>query len=92
MTNDIKCITERVRAEIPDVDVVQMQKTHPGDDDGLWWFRRPGKTKDIQIESSSHSLPFIIEHDDMRSSSDALSGTTIDEVVQHVVTYLKRLA
>jgi len=48
MTRDIDRIIEIVRSRIPDVEVVQMHKTHPADDDGLWWFRLPGVRKDFR--------------------------------------------
>lgn len=91
MTRDIDLIIARIRAELPEVEVVQMHQTHPADDDGLWWFRLPGKKKDIQIESSTYSLPFIVEHSDMRSSDEAHIGHTIDEVVRYVTSYLMSL-
>lgn len=87
MSSDIDLIIERMRSAVPDVEITQMHKVHAADDDGLWWFRRPGKS--IQIESSSHSLPFLIEHD---GGTAALMATTIDDVVHHVVTYLKSQA
>jgi hypothetical protein len=61
-----------------------MEKYHPADDDGPWWFRLPGKTKDIQIESSTGSCPFLIESRDDKSSTDATTGDTVEEVVQKI--------
>src|ERR1051326_4833362 len=91
MTHDIESIIDGVRRQIPEVEVVQMHKTHEADDDGLWWFRLPGHQRDIQIESSTYDCPFLIEHDDMKSSSEALTGHSIAEVVEIVSRYLLAL-
>ncbi len=40
--NDIDRVISGVKTKIPEVYVVQMHKSHPADDDGLWWFRIPG--------------------------------------------------
>jgi hypothetical protein len=89
--NDIDVIVGRIRDNMPDVQVVQMDKTHPGDDNGLWWFRLPAVTKDIQIESSTGECPFLIEHDDMKTSGDAITGTTVGETVKAVLDYLNKI-
>jgi len=88
---DIDCIVERVKERIPGVIVDQLTKIHPADDDGLWWFRLPGIKKDIQIESSSGSCPFIVESDDF-SSTNAKTAHTIDEAVLMIIEYLHSLA
>src|SRR5260221_9932167 len=51
--NDIDRVISGVKTKIPEVYVVQMHKSHPADDDGLWWFRIPGIAKNIQVESAS---------------------------------------
>jgi len=88
MKRDIDKIIEILTQQFPTLRVVQMEKYHPADDDGLWWFRLSGKTKDIQIESSAGTCPFIIESSDDKSSADATTGNTIEEVVQKVAAYL----
>jgi len=91
MRHDIESIIDGVRRLIPEVEVVQMHKIHAADDDGLWWFRLPGRRRDIQIESWTYDCPFLIEHDDMKSSSDALTGHSVSETVQIVTKYLLAL-
>lgn len=89
---DIEAIISGVRSAIPDVEVVQMHKTHPADDDGLWWFRLPGISRDIQIESSIYECPFLVEHDDMQSTSDAFSVQTVPDAVDAIVLYLRSIS
>jgi hypothetical protein len=92
MSRDIDQIIERVRRLVPDLRVQQLQVSHPGvDDDGLWFFSLPGIAKDIQIESSYGMCPFIVEHSDMKSSTDAETGRSVEETVEKVVAYLRSL-
>ena len=93
MQRDIDLIIERLTANIPDIHIEQLKVRYPGaDDDGLWWYRLPGMTKDIQIESPSGNCPFLIESDDDKSSKDALIGLSIADVVERVSAYLRSLA
>jgi hypothetical protein len=91
MPCDIDSIIAQVRRRLPAVAVTQMHKSHPGDDDGIWWFRLPNVAKDIQIESSSGNCPFIVEHDDMQTTAEAITATSVAEVVENIVMYLERL-
>jgi hypothetical protein len=77
-----------VRRQIPEVEIVQMRKKFEADDDGLWWFRLPGVAENVQIESSSYDCPFLVEHDSMKSSSDAMTCRTVEETISAVVAYL----
>ena len=88
---DIDTIIASVKQQMPDVEVVQMHKFLPNDDDGLWWFRLPGIKKNIQIESSTWDCPFIVEHSDMKSSSEAEAARTPEEAVAKIVGYLSGL-
>lgn len=82
MPRDINHIIDRLKAEIPRVQVTQLQVAHPGaDDDGLWFITIPGRDGEIQIESSHGSCPFLIESD---FSDERSQGHTIDEVVSTV--------
>ena len=89
MRHDIDTVIDGVRRLIPEVEVVQMHKTHAADDDGLWWFRLPGIAEDIQIESSSYDCPFTVEHDSMTSSADAITCRTVEETISTVIAYLQ---
>jgi hypothetical protein len=88
MARDIERVIELVRTRFPDVNVVQWQKLRPGDDDGLWWFRLANIDKDIQLESSSGACPFLIEHDDMKSTAEQWWAQTVEEAAQAVIEYL----
>lgn len=88
MARDIEKIVEEVRRLVPAVQVVQMHKCHPADDDGLWWFRLPGLKPDIQIESSTGNCPFLIEN---TLTQTRLTAKTVEEVVDAVTSYLRSL-
>jgi len=76
---DIDQIIARLRLTVPGVEVAQLQVAHPGaDDDGLWFFRVPGRAGEVQIESAKGSCPFLIECD---FSTAREHGDTVDEVV-----------
>jgi hypothetical protein len=65
------------------VQITQLQVTHPGaDDDGLWFIKVPGRTEEVQIESSSGTCPFLIESD---FSSQRQYGRSVYEVVGTVM-------
>jgi hypothetical protein len=91
MPQDIETIIAEVRRLIPEVEVIQMHKTHEVDDDGLWWFRLPGVTKDIQIESSSYNCPFLIEQDSIGGSINTIVCSTVEQVVSTITHYLEPL-
>jgi hypothetical protein len=82
MTRDIDQIIERLKAELPGVQVTQLQVSHPGaDDDGLWFIKIPGRDGGVQIESPDGICPFLIESD---FSEEAFYGHSVDEVVSTV--------
>jgi hypothetical protein len=83
MPRDIDQIIELLRREIPRVQITQLQVAHPGtDDDGLWFIKVPGRTEEVQIESSSGTCPFVIESD---FSSERHHGRSVYEVVGTVM-------
>jgi len=82
MKRDIDHIIDRLKAELPGVQITQLQVSHPeADDDGLWFIKIPGRTEEIQIESPYGTCPFIIESG---FSNDVFHGHTVDEVVATV--------
>lgn len=92
MSRDIDHIINRVEKLLPDVEVWQHQVRNPAvDDDGIWWFALPRVKKNIQAESSSGNCPFMIEHDDMRSASEAEFAHSTDEAIGKIVSYLRRV-
>jgi hypothetical protein len=91
MERDIERVIALVRDRLPSVSVVQWHKKHPGDDDGIWWFRLPGVEHDIQLESSDGACPFLVEHDDMKSTAEACHAETIEQATEAVVEYLRNV-
>jgi hypothetical protein len=85
---DIDQIKAAVQARLPDVEVDQWIKQDPNDDDGLWYFRRPGADGEIQLESTSGNCPFTIESDAMKNSSQAVQAQTPDAAVQLITQFL----
>jgi len=86
MRGDIDRILELVRRVHADVLCQQLPVVHPGaDDDGLWFFTRPGIANEVQIESSSGRCPFLIEH---RKSDERRTGTTPEDVASTIQEWL----
>jgi hypothetical protein len=84
---DVERIIAEVQRLMPDVQWRQLQVTHPGvDDDGLWFFRLPFGTNEVQIESTNGTCPFLVEHG---ASNERYMGDTIDRVVAKVVEWLR---
>ncbi|MCD6049074.1 MAG: hypothetical protein K0Q55_477 [Verrucomicrobia bacterium] len=82
MRRDIDHIIERLTAEMPGVQVRQLQVSHPGvDDDDLWFVTMPGRSPEVELESPYGSCPFLIESD---FDPERFHGDSIDEVVQIV--------
>jgi hypothetical protein len=65
MSRDIDELISELQRVYPQTGVEQLQVKHPGaDDDGLWFFRHPGSHHEVQVESSTGALPFLIEAND----------------------------
>ena len=88
---DIDRVIVAGRGLITDLEVTQYQQSWPNDDDGLWFFGLPNVDKQIQIESWTGECPFIVEHSDMKSSSEAETARSVEEAVDKVVAYLTSL-
>ena len=98
MGRDVDEIIERVKQRVPDAEAWQHRVPNPlVDDDGVWFFTVPGakraryRPKSIQIESPNGMCPFLVEHDDMTSTSEAETARTINEAVEKIITYLGRV-
>ena len=75
---DIDQIIQSITDICPTVKVRQLRVSHPGiDDDGLWFFKRPGSESEVQIESSNGLCPFLIETDesDVRFTTKSIGET-----------------
>jgi hypothetical protein len=91
MKRDIDTIIEQVKEKLPLADVWQHWVKNPSvDDDGVWFFSLPDVEKNIQIESSFGTCPFMVEHDDMTSTSEAHTAQTVEEAVGMIVSFLER--
>jgi len=79
----IDSVVRLLRQAHPDISAEQLRVSHPGaDDDGLWLFRHPASTVEIQLESPTGNLPFLIEDS---ASSDRYSADTVEAAVAFVV-------
>src|SRR5206468_3607677 len=74
-----------VQSRFPSVTVEQWRKKHPGDDDGIWWFRLPGVEQSIQLESSFGNCPFLVENDDMLSTDESWQAMSVEQAAQAVI-------
>ncbi len=85
-TSDLEAVIRGVKGHFPNIDWQQLPVTHPGDDDGIWFFKLLGSRDEVQIESSDGLCPFLIEtnrHDGRQVAE------TVEEVVETVVRWLK---
>ncbi len=86
MRGEVDTILQLVRNAHPDVMCEQLQVAHPGaDDDGLWFFTRPGISNEVQIESSSGRCPFVIEHN---ATEERRTGNTPEDVANTIREWL----
>ena len=59
---DVDRIIDLMTQTFPDVSVEQIQVAHPGvDEDGIWFFTRPGLPCEVQLESFNGMCPFTAE-------------------------------
>jgi hypothetical protein len=83
---DIEQIIRLVNDAAPSVMVHQLQVRHPGaDDDGLWFFTRPGIEFEVQIESSTGMCTFLIETDENDTRYNAYS---VEDAVERLTLLL----
>jgi hypothetical protein len=87
MTPELEQIIRGVTARLPKVQCEQLPVTHASDDDGLWFFRLPGREGEVQIESSTGTCPFLIESD---GHHERQVGATVEDVVSIVVQWLSK--
>lgn len=90
MIRDIDQIIDAVKHQVPDVEVWQLQPSHPADDDGIWWFYFRDIKDDIQLESSYGNCPFIVETNEL-CCDKARRAETIADAVTMIVEYLNML-
>ena len=76
---DIDTIIESLVTAHVGIAVEQLKVVHPGaDDDGLWFFRHPFSSVEVQLESSNGQCPFAFESD---ASPLATTAHTVTEAI-----------
>jgi hypothetical protein len=85
---DIDLISESVKQQLPSVQVYQYHKTHPADDDGVWWFSLPDIEPDIKLDSPNGNSPFMVETNE-QWGVNARTANDVNEAVSMIVDYLK---
>jgi len=86
MAHNIDIVKERVRVMLPGVKIEQLRCSHGADDDGLWFFRCAGTEREIQLESSTYNVPFLVESNE---SGGKQTVSTIDEAVAAVCAFFR---
>jgi hypothetical protein len=80
---DIDSVVRLIREAYPDISAEQLRVPHPdADDDGLWFIRHPASAVEIQLESPTGNLPFLVEDS---VSSERRSTDTVQAAVAFVV-------
>ena len=84
---DIGKVIEQLRRMFPEIVCDRLRVAHPGaDDDGLWFFRHPAQGGEVQVESATGNLPFLIESDD---SAERDTARSVDEAVTLIAARLE---
>ena len=64
MAKDIDQFTDALRRAYPEITIERLRVAQPGaDDDGLWSVNHPRAFAEVQVESSTGDVPFLIESD-----------------------------
>jgi hypothetical protein len=79
MHRDIDRLIDELRRAYPGVACEQLRVAHPGaDDDGVWFFTHRDCAGEVQLESSTGRLPFLVEGTD---SSARDTARTVDQAI-----------
>ena len=87
MNRDIDKEIEKL-AIYPAIKVKQLKVTHPADDDGIWFFSCNNDVE-VQLESSTGNLPFLLES---TAHDRRVEINSIDEAVSKIRNELKASA
>lgn len=87
MSEHIAEVIEALRESFPSLSVQQHRAVHPADDVGIWFFRLPDCDGEVQVESSTGNLPFLIE---WTGGEERIQGVSIPAVVAQVKEFLGR--
>jgi hypothetical protein len=86
MDRDIERVIAALRRNYPGISSEQLRVAHPGaDDDGLWFFTHPRGVGEVQLESTTGTLPFLVE------GTDSPACDTADTIEQAVALVAARL-
>lgn len=85
--HDIDNIIAEVHVIMPEVRVIQTHKPWPAYDENVWRFIAE-RGKEIQLESRSASLPFVVKPDDSPDSEISMV-TTVPDAVTVIVGYFR---
>jgi hypothetical protein len=86
MHNDIDAVIAELRRAYPGIACEQLRVAHPGaDDDGVWFCTHPDRPGEVQLESSTGQLPFLVEGTDSAARDEA---RTVHQAVALVATRL----
>ncbi len=80
MCRDIERVIDELRRCAPRIISERLKVTHLGDDDGLWFFREPSKSIEVQLESPNGMIPFLFESD-----TQAKMVESVEEAVELVL-------
>ena len=88
---DIDTITEKVKQHLQSVQVYQYHKTHPADDDGVWWFSLPDVEPDIKLDSPNGDCPFMVETSE-QWGENARTANDVNEATSMIIDYLQTVS
>jgi hypothetical protein len=90
MHRDIDTVIAELQHAYPRSACEQIRVTHPSaDDDGLWFFTHPDRPVEVQLESSTGQLPFLVEGTESPARDMA---RTVDQAVALVAARLGLIA
>ena len=83
----IEQLIPAIEAAFPGVRIRQLQKSLPGDDDGLWFVTHPNSNVELNVEPNNGEFPVLLEN----SRNDTrVTTTTIDETIATIRWTLSR--
>ncbi|MDF2771341.1 MAG: hypothetical protein K0S86_835 [Geminicoccaceae bacterium] len=85
MHRDIDTVIAELQRAHPSIACEQLRVTHPTDDDGLWFFTHPDRPGEVQLESTTGQVPFLVEGTESPARDTAHS---VEQAVALVATRL----
>ena len=78
-------VIDAIRSTLPGARIEQLKVKFPSDDDGLWYVNHPNSDVEVNIESSTGELPFLIENS---GNGARVTANSLDDTVAAVATAL----